>query len=536
MTRVIVLLGLVSVFTAFPVQTPAQPTPAGLILVTEEGQQPVPTVNVDGDEMLFLDTVVNLFQVTVAENTGAGTLTVNTGSQNIILTANQQLASIGGRLISLNSAPRRIEGRWLVPVDFLTDALALVYDRTLEFRRQSRLILVGDVTVPHISLRYVSRERYDDLELEITPNASYELTEADNRLLLQFDADAVEVGQIPVAAGDIISGIQISNVPPGLVIELGPAYASHSISQVTPSDDSATLSLTLESSSSDADTLLSAPPTNAVGAARESVPVPPRADSPPLFETRPTIRTVVVDAGHGGLDEGAEGSDGTLEKDITLSTARLLTTALERRLGVRVILTRSRDTDVDLDQRAAVANNSNADLFISLHVNSSISAIPTGAEIFYLSVDEYGTEALDIVNREERRLPIAGGGTREIDIIPWELAQLYHLNQSAVFAQFVEEELRQRVPLSPRAIQQAPFRVLAGANMPAVLLEMGFISNREQEQQLLSASFQTSIVEALVTSVVRFQEIIERTNGPLSSRVIDGLDTPGTLDTASGGR
>ena len=535
MTRVIVLLSLVSVFTAFPVQTPAQTTPTGLILVTEEGQRPVPTVNVDGDEMLFLDTVVNLFQVTVAENAGAGTLTVNTGSQNIILTANQQLASVGGRLVSLDSAPRHTGGRWLVPVDFLTDALAPVYDRTLEFRRQSRLILVGNVVVPHVSLRYVSRERHDDLELEITPNASYELTEADNRLLLQFDADAVEVGPIPDAAGDIIRSIQISNVPPGLVIELGPAYASHSISQVASSDDSATLSLTLESSPADADTLLSAPP-NAVGAARESAPVPPRADSPPLFETSPTIRTVVVDAGHGGLDEGAEGSDGTLEKDITLSTARLLTTALERRLGVRVILTRSRDTDVALDQRAAIANNSNADLFISLHVNSSISAIPTGAEIFYLSVDEYGTEAQDIVNREERRLPIAGGGTREIDMIPWELAQLYHLNQSVVFAQFVEEELRRRVPLSPRAIQQAPFRVLAGANMPAVLLEMGFISNREQEQQLLTASFQTSIVEALVTSVVRFQEIIERTNSPLSGRVIDGLDTLGTLDPVSDGR
>jgi hypothetical protein len=72
--------------------------------------------------------------------------------------------------------------------------------------------------------------------------------------------------------------------------------------------------------------------------------------------------------------------------------------------------------------------------------------------------------------------------------------------------------------------------------MPAVLLEMGFISNREQEQQLLTASFQTSIVEALVTSVVRFQEIIERTNSPLSGKVIDGLDTLGTLDPVSDGR
>ena len=535
MTRVTALLSLVSVFTAFPVQASAQTDPTELTVVTVEGQQSVPTVNIDGDEMLFLDTVAALFQVTVVENSSAGTLTVDTGTQNIILTANQQLASVGGRLISLDSAPRRTDGRWLVPLDFLMNALAPVYGQTVEFRRQSRLILIGEVLVPRLSVSYVSRERSDELELEIAPSASYELTEADNRLILQFDVDAVEVGRIPDTTGGIIRDIQMSNVPPGLFIELGPAYASHSISHVAPSDDSATVSLTLESSSSNADTASAELP-DAVSATEESAPVPPRADSPVLFDSRPAVRTVVVDAGHGGTDEGAEGPGGTLEKDITLSTARLLTTALERRLGVRVILTRARDTDVDLDRRAAIANNSTADLFISLHVNSSSSTIPTGAEIFYLSVDEYGSEAQAIVNREERRLPTVGGGTREIDIIPWELAQVYHLNQSAIFARFVEEELRRRVPLSPRAIQQAPFRVLAGANMPAVLLEMGFISNREQEQRLLSAGFQASIVEALVTSVVRFQEAIEQTNGSLSSRAVDSRDSPETVDTVSDGR
>ena len=135
MTRVIALLSLVSVSAAFPVQASAQTDPTELTIVTVEGQQSVPTVNIDGDEMLFLDTVAALFQVTVAENSSAGTLTVDTGTQNIILTENQQLASVGGRLISLDSAPRRTDGRWLIPLDFLVDALAPVYGQTLEFRR-----------------------------------------------------------------------------------------------------------------------------------------------------------------------------------------------------------------------------------------------------------------------------------------------------------------------------------------------------------------------------------------------------------------
>ena len=216
----------------------------------------------------------------------------------------------------------------------------------------------------------------------------------------------------------------------------------------------------------------------------------------------------MIDAGHGGLDEGAIGTNGTLEKDVTLNVARLLTETLERRLGVRVIQTRTNDTVVDLDRRAAIANNNNADLFISLHVNSSVSPEPAGAEVFYLSIDEYGPEAQEIATRERPFLPVSGGGTRDIDMILWEMAQARYLDQSALFAQFVEQELRRRVPMSSRAIQEAPFRVLVGANMPAVLIEMGFISNPDQEQDFLSESFQASIVAALVESVVKFQDQI----------------------------
>ena len=214
----------------------------------------------------------------------------------------------------------------------------------------------------------------------------------------------------------------------------------------------------------------------------------------------------MIDAGHGGDEHGARGPQGTLEKDVTLGVARRLKAAIETRLGARVILTRDADQTVGLDERAAVANNNKADLFISLHANASVRASAAGAEVFYLSLGDYGAQAQRVAQGESEALPVFGGGTRDIDVILWEMAQARHIEQSAELATAVEASLRQRVPMSPRAIQQAPFRVLVGANMPAVLVEMGFITNPEQERQLASEAFQSNIVQALVDSLARFRD------------------------------
>jgi N-acetylmuramoyl-L-alanine amidase len=225
----------------------------------------------------------------------------------------------------------------------------------------------------------------------------------------------------------------------------------------------------------------------------------------------------VIDAGHGGDEHGARGPQGLAEKDITLSVARRLKAAIEARLGSLVILTREGDQTVGLDERAAVANNNVADLFISLHANASVRSSAAGAEVFYLSLSDYGDQAVRVAQGESEALPVFGGGARDIDVILWEMAQARHIEQSSLLAQIVEASLRDRVPMSPRAIQQAPFRVLVGANMPAVLVEMGFISNPEQEKQLASDAFQSSIVQALVDGIVRFRDSRgTRTSAPAS--------------------
>jgi N-acetylmuramoyl-L-alanine amidase len=119
---------------------------------------------------------------------------------------------------------------------------------------------------------------------------------------------------------------------------------------------------------------------------------------------------------------------------------------------------------------------------------------------------------------------VFGGGTRDIEIILWEMAQARHIERSAAFAGIVERELRTRVAMSPRAIQQAPFRVLAGANMPAVLVEMGFITNPDEERRLDSDAFQDRLAQALYDSIAAFRAQLDaptRAAAPDASRPLE---------------
>ena len=498
----LVLAGAGLVFAAGLLPLTAQEPAAGLTLITEEGRGSLDTVRVQGGEAIALDDLATLFRLAVGEETGGRTITVDAAGGTVVLTAAQALATVDGRLVSLDGPVQRVGGRWFVPLDFVGRALAPIHDQPLELRRRSRLLLVGAVRVPRVSAQYRPRAQSGRLRLQITPNTSHEVTEERGRLLIRFDADAIDVVRFAEPRGEAVRAIELLDALPGFAIEPGPAYVSHRIVS-GESGNSTQLVVDLEGA---------APAVAEASPAEPASPAPDpglgAADPLPDFSTPAEIRTIVIDPGHGGADEGARGPEGTLEKDVTLSMAQRLRTLLERRLGVRVILTRSGDTLVALDRRAAIANNDRADLLISLHANSALRDVATGAEVYYLGIDEYGAEARELADRDGRYLPVSGGGLREIDVIPWELAQARHLTPSADLAEFIGDELRLRVPMSPRPVQQAPFRVLVGANMPAVLVEMGFISNPEQERELAQSGFQTRVAEAIVAGVVRFRDYL----------------------------
>jgi N-acetylmuramoyl-L-alanine amidase len=307
---------------------------------------------------------------------------------------------------------------------------------------------------------------------------------------------------------------------PVVVVELGPRFASYKASDMPGDRGAVRIVIDVVAQTTSTTTTPTPTPTPTTPGTPSA---PTTTEPPPLLDLAPVggLRTVVIDAGHGGEEEGAKGPNGTLEKNVTLSVSRRLKAALEARLGVRVVLTRDGDQTVGLDERAAVANNNKADIFISLHANASVRPSASGAEVFYLSLAEYGDEALRVARGESEALPVFGGGARDIEVILWEMAQARYIEQSALLAQMIETSMRERVLMSPRAIQQAPFRVLVGANMPAVLIEMGFITNPEQERLLTSDGFQSSLVQAVVDSLIRYRDAraADRTTGaPPASR------------------
>ena len=232
----------------------------------------------------------------------------------------------------------------------------------------------------------------------------------------------------------------------------------------------------------------------------------------PVFggATRPTIRTIVIDPGHGGEDNGVKGPGGALEKDVTLAVARRVKGAIEGRLGMRVLLTHEGGTRVDADGRAAIANNNKADLFISLHANGSPRPTVRGAIIYTLSLDRVGEDARRQSQADRAVLPLFGGGSREVALVEWELAQAAHLDGSNAFAGIVDQKLRTTAGLPSVALQRAPMRNLAGTNMPAVLIEMGYLSNADEEKLLTSAEFQNGIALALTEAVAAFRDTSSR--------------------------
>lgn len=247
------------------------------------------------------------------------------------------------------------------------------------------------------------------------------------------------------------------------------------------------------------------------GATTTPEPAPRRPRPPSRTRDLPGIHTIVVDPGHGGENSGAISGNGVAEKEITLAIGTALAEALERALPVRVLLTRDSDQELNLDQRSAIANQNKADLFVSLHVNSAYGRSAHGAETFFLSLQASDELAAEIAAVENR----SGGGAAaanpldDLDLILWDLAQSHHLAESQRYARLIQEELNGALGLTDRGVKQAPFRVLRGAAMPAVLVELGFLSNPEEERKLQDPGYRSRLVDALVRATQRYRSLTQ---------------------------
>ncbi len=231
----------------------------------------------------------------------------------------------------------------------------------------------------------------------------------------------------------------------------------------------------------------------------------PQTFSDKPFEKKRDSILVVIDPGHGGNDTGAIAKNGIMEKDLTLLYATKLKEALEKE-GIDVILTRNSDTFILLKERTSIANFNKADLFISIHFNSSPFKNVKGSESYIMSKDASDLWSKELAEKENAQPPGEGETKNEINLILWNLAQNQYIVESASVAGELQGSLNQLFGTKDRGVRQAPFAVLEGAMMPAILLEVCFLSNQEESLLVKDNKFVDNVVSAVKGPILRFKE------------------------------
>jgi N-acetylmuramoyl-L-alanine amidase len=214
------------------------------------------------------------------------------------------------------------------------------------------------------------------------------------------------------------------------------------------------------------------------------------------------IRRIVIDAGHGGHDPGALGAGGAREKDVVLQIALRLAAKLKAELGLDVVMTRSSDVFIELQERTAIANKVGADLFVSIHANAALNKNSSGIETYYLNLAK--TEKVAQLAAKEN-----GTSLEKVSLLQavlFDLMANYKLNDSALLADEVQNAVYHKVGakysgVKNLGVKQGPFYVLVGATMPSILVETAFISNEREEARLKDPDYQECTTDGIVEGI-----------------------------------
>jgi N-acetylmuramoyl-L-alanine amidase len=229
---------------------------------------------------------------------------------------------------------------------------------------------------------------------------------------------------------------------------------------------------------------------------------------------RINVQTVVVDPGHGGHDVGAVSRRGIMEKDVNLAVAMELRRYLEKESDLRVVLTRRNDTYLELADRAEIANSVGGDLFLSLHCNSWFNDAAHGLETYFLSPAKTDwAKSVEALENQAGRSAGPDGGADDVEFIVWELVQNRFISSSSQLAEIIQNDVTAAMGQPNRGVRQAGFRVLVGAYMPAVLIELGFLSHSREEQRLGDSSYQRDLAQAIGDAILNYRALARGEGG-----------------------
>ena len=454
-----------------------------------------PIGSLGGREFVVSD-AARALGLTVASDSATGVLTITGGGHQILLGPGTAQVPVDRRIVPISGPARLVSGALYAPSDFFEKVLfplggaAGTYDAA---KKTWTLVPAGppplsiEVAVVHVAptTQVVFRLSAAAKTATATSDRSFQVRFADTKIDPPFPEKkyddplvasvrfAGELASIDFREPGLSARAYPLSAPDRLVVEIGRRAA------------------------------ISGAPAPAA---------PPPAGPAETAPAAPAPLTIVVDPGHGGNETGAIGPGGYQEKEATLEIAKRIVATLPRTLACRAVLTRDSDIQLPLDDRTSIANHEKADLFLSVHANSSRSASAQGSETYYLSLEASDKIAQEVASRENevngggaaRPGAASPGGNPDLDFVLWDLAQSAHLKESSEIAEAIQVELNTVSATTSRGIKQAPFRVLVGATMPAVLVEVAFISNPEEEKRLRSPEFQQAVADAVARAVARF--------------------------------
>ncbi len=534
---------------------PVSPVESAIVWVRAGREIQLPVIQQKGQTFLSVENLARLSDAQLRWQQAAKRVCLSNSNGDLCLDWEEKSAERDGHRLR-GTVPMRFENDHLyVPMPFVSSKDFSVFASADLTWNPKKASLVDD---PRVNLRMPQVEKVDGLyriSLDVNPVAPPQLIEQSNKQIwLRFSRAVTEGSQ--VYEGDtVISAVRVTqkhhatdfivqlgeNVRESdvyfddgrrkLVIDVQPLHdVPEAVAEATaavPAPKAPTQTAVKPASAPISPAVKPVPATKAAALPRKaekrlpivvSHPVPvipvitaaPGTREPHLRATPSRSsheRIFVVDAGHGGMDCGAIGVRGTMEKDINLAVARAVAKELRKQKGVRVIMTRDRDVFVPLTQRTVIANAANADLFVSIHCNSSLSSKGRGFEAYFLSPDATDRAAAAVARVENSVVSLEaqkGSNSNKLNELLASMAVYNFLNESSKFAGIVSKSIRSRSNVESAEVKEANFSVLRGAQMPSVLLELEYLSNPVTELQLRSSRFQNQLVKGIVEGVMNY--------------------------------
>lgn len=455
-------------------------------------------MDADGKTFVSVGDVATVLGGALSFDAASGSFELKIGAHTAVFGTETAIAVVDTRLVQLASPVRSEGSSAFADADFFTRVLSPLFGVSFAWDKGARTLAARRVETPEIGVEATvsAFEGTTKVVFRFTQSPPFRVEKGDEQIVLRFPG----VRLVPAAAEVAVDDARVARLllrPAELAVVLKGKNLSTNVYS------------------------LASPPRLVVDVTR-AAPAPPLSLAPapaaspapgalvlPTPPPRPEPRVVVIDPGHGGTEEGAKGPGGLLEKDVVLALSRTVREVLTAR-GYRVVTTRDSDASVGLQDRTATSNAAKADVFLSLHLNAARAASAHGTEVYYLSLDASDRAAAALAEAENETEPTAvpsaetNAALRDLDLILWDLAQNQHLSASSRLAEIIQGDFNRLLGITTRGVKQAPFRVLIGVNAPAVLVEVAFITNPEEEQKVASEEFRKAVAETLAGSLDTF--------------------------------